>query len=319
MTDTRCRRKIAAGAPVTVLLLSVAWVAVFVAPLSAAPLTVQEVAPGVYVHHGRHEEMNRENQAGIANIGFIVGEQAVAVIDSGGSARRGARLREAVAAVTDLPVRYVINTHMHPDHVFGNAAFLADAPSFVGHAKLARALAARGQHYLGFLEEALGEAVAGSAVVLPTIAVEDTLELDLGNRPIRITAHPTAHTDNDLTLYDVKTGTLWLGDLLFMERLPVIDGNLKGWLAVTQSLRGVAAERAVPGHGPLSAAWPEALDAQEAYLKALLEEIRRMIKNGDTMEEALAQLGDLGRSDWLLFEENHPRNIVTAFKELEWE
>jgi quinoprotein relay system zinc metallohydrolase 2 len=294
------------------------WTAVFVTPLSAAPLAVQEVAPGVYVHRGRHEEMNRDNQAGIANIGFIVGEQAVAVIDSGGSARQGARLREAVTAVTDLPVRYVINTHMHPDHVFGNAAFEGDSPSFVGHAKLVRALAARGEHYLRFLDETLGEDVAGSEVVFPTITVDQSLELDLGNRLLRVTAHPTAHTDNDLTLYDVKTRTLWLGDLLFTERLPVIDGSLKGWLAVMRSLRAVEADRAIPGHGAVSA-WPDALDDQENYLLSLLREIRRLIKDGATMEEAIEQLGELQRPNWLLFEENHPRNVVTAFTELEWE
>ncbi len=278
-----------------------------------------EVAPGLYLHQGRHEEMTRGNQAGIANIGFIVGDEAVAVIDSGGSARQGARLRAAVRQVTDLPVRYVVNTHMHPDHIFGNAAFLADAPRFVGHAKLARAMATHGTYYLRFLEETLGDDAAGTEVIPPDIAVRDRLELDLGNRILRLTAHRTAHSDNDMSVQDLRTDSLWLGDLLFTERLPVVDGSLKGWLAVMEELRGIAAERVIPGHGAPSASWPAALDAQEEYLRALLEEIRALIRDNRTMEEAVDTVGRSHRGRWLLYDDNHPRNVVTAFKELEWE
>ncbi len=286
---------------------------------TAEPLPVQEVAPGLFLHQGRHEEMTRGNQAGIANIGFIVGEEAVAVIDSGGSARQGARLRAAVRQVTDLPVRYVVNTHMHPDHIFGNAAFLDDGPRFVGHAKLARAMATHGPYYLRFLRETLGEDAAGTEIVPPDIAVHDRLELDLGNRILRLTAHPTAHSDNDMSVRDLRTDSLWLGDLLFTERLPVVDGSLKGWLAVLETLRGITAERVIPGHGAPSASWPAALDAQEEYLRALLSEIRAFIRDNRTMEEAVEEVGRSHRGRWLLYDDNHPRNVVTAFKELEWE
>jgi sulfur-oxidizing protein SoxY len=157
-------------------------------------LSVREISPGVYLHQGVHEEATPANLGGIANIGFVGGEQAVAVIDSGGSARQGAALLAAVRTVTDLPVRYVINTHMHPDHVFGNAAFRDEGSLFVGHAKLPRALAARGGHYLERLPEFLGEASAGTEVVPPSLTVTNQLEIDLGDRPILLIAHPTAHS-----------------------------------------------------------------------------------------------------------------------------
>lgn len=285
----------------------------------AAPLTMAEVAPGIFVHQGAHAEATAENHGGIANIGFIVGAEAVAVIDSGGSAVEGQRLRAAVRAVTDLPIRYVINTHVHPDHVFGNAAFTGDATAILGHAKLAGALAARGPFYLETLTDRLGAAAAGTRVVAPTQQVSDRQEIDLGGRVLRLVAHPTAHTDNDLSVFDVQTSTLWLSDLLFMERVPAIDGSLKGWLDVIAELRQKEAARVIPGHGPVSADWPGALDAQERYLQTLLDEIRALLAKGGTIEQATETVGRSERDKWLLFDDYHARNIVTAFTELEWE
>ena len=115
---------------------------------------------------------------------------------------------------------YVILTHVHPDHLFGAAAFLEDRPQFVGHAQLPRALAARGKFYQKTLQRDLGDLAQGSEVVAPTLLVEGEMVLDLGNRPLRLRAWPVAHTDNDLTVYDEKTGTLWLSDLLFVDHTP---------------------------------------------------------------------------------------------------
>jgi len=289
-------------------------------PLRAAePLDVTEIAPGIFVHQGRNDVFSPQNEGDIANIGFVVGDAAVAVIDTGGSARIGERLRDAIRKVTPLPVRYVINTHMHPDHVFGNEAFLADAPDFVGHAKLPRALATRADRYLAANADLLGpEAFAGTRIVSPTSGVNGERRIDLGGRTLSVRSWPTAHTDNDLTVLDDKTGTLFTGDLLFVGHIPTLDGSLTGWLAAIDALSAITARRAVPGHGPVSVEWPQALAAETRYLRTLERDTRKAIDEGRSLADAARDAAQSERGAWALFDEYNGRNASAAFAELEW-
>ena len=283
-------------------------------------LAVTQIAPGFYVSQGRYETVSPENRGHISNIGFVIGDDAVAVIDTGGSADVGQALLAAIRQVTKLPIRYVINTHMHPDHFFGNAAFSDENAEIVGHHKLARALQIRGAHYLQANQELIGkEAFDGTEIIPPTVAVEDSLTLDLGGRELRLTAHATAHTDNDLTIFDSETRTLWLGDLLFVRHIPVIDGNITGWIDAMKSLMAINAEHVVPGHGPASLPWPAAAEAQMRYLNGLRDTVRDLIAQGATLGEAARTIALDTRDDWLLGDEFHARNIAAAFTSLEWE
>jgi glyoxylase-like metal-dependent hydrolase (beta-lactamase superfamily II) len=162
-------------------------------------LPVTEIAAGIHVHVGAQAEASPSNRGAIANIGFIVGSRCVAVIDTGGSPDVGRSLRAAVRKVTPLPVCYVVNTHVHPDHILGNAAFVADRPEFVGHAKLAAAMAARGRVYVSAAKRILGPHAGNPEIVPPTRAVTDSGILDLGPGA-ELRAWPTAHTDHDLTI-----------------------------------------------------------------------------------------------------------------------
>ncbi len=288
------------------------------------PLELTEIAEGAYVSYGVNEDISRQNLGAISNIGFIVGKKCVAVIDTGGSIAVGRALRAAVKQKTDLPICYVINSHVHQDHIFGNAAF-DDSTTFVGHQKLAAAMAARGPTYLNALQRDLGTAATGTRIVAPEKTVRSTteLELDLGERILKLRAWPTAHTDNDLTVYDEKTGTLWLGDLLFADHIPTLDGNLQGWLAMMNELHKLPAQRVVAGHGKIDHDWRAALDKQQRYLTTLLSETRAAIKAGKTIQQTVDSVGALkgaGQfSDWLLFDLFHKRNVTAAYAELEWE
>ncbi|HWK46299.1 MAG TPA: quinoprotein relay system zinc metallohydrolase 2 [Stellaceae bacterium] len=287
-------------------------------PSTATPFSMTEVAPGIFVRQGVHQDATAENDDAIANIGFIVGPATVAVIDPGGSLDDGARLRATVQATTDRPIRYVVMTHAHPDHIFGDVAFVPDHPVFVGHARLAGALADRGDYYRRRLVEILGADRAGDYEV-PTLLVADRAQLDLGGRILDLQAHGAAHTDNDLTVLDRRTATLWAADLLFVDRIPAIDGSLSGWLKALDGLKALPATRAVPGHGPPIVPWPAAAADEERYFQTLASEIRALIAKGDDIETAVTGVGLGERGKWLLFDDYNGRNVTAAFKELEWE
>ena len=103
---------------------------------AAAPaFAVDQVAPGIFVHAGKHLPLDAPGHDDIANIGFIVGARCVAVIDTGGSVRIGRALRAAIRQHTALPVCYVINTHVHVDHVLGNALRATSRSSSVMRAR----------------------------------------------------------------------------------------------------------------------------------------------------------------------------------------
>lgn len=281
---------------------------------------MHEVAPGVFMHQGVHEDLDDGYHGDISNIGFIIGSKGVAVIDTGGSQKVGMALLNALRQHTKLPVLYVINTHIHPDHIFGNAAFKQEDATFVGHAKLANAMTLRKDAYLRQGRGLLGENFDGSEIVLPTLLVQSSQELDLGDRKLLLTPYPNAHTNTDLTVLDQKTGTLWTGDLLFIERAPSIDGDIKGWLAAIsqlEQLKGI--HYVVPGHGPITQDFAGALQRQATYLNVLLADVRNAIQQGKSMEQAMDTAASSEAEKWQLFTQVNRRNVNLIYPALEWE
>jgi quinoprotein relay system zinc metallohydrolase 2 len=285
-----------------------------------AALSVQQLADGDYAHFGKVALTSPDNAGDIANLGIVIGENAVALIDTGGSVNVGQRLLVAVRGITDKPIRYVINTHDHPDHVFGNAAMPAGA-IFVGHHNLPAELAKRGDYYLRAYRRQLGDALIGAVrLIPPTLLVDTETTLDLGGRSLVLTAwSPAAHTNCDLTVLDTTSGVLFAGDLVFVQHVPVVDGSLTGWAALLPRLASLPARLVVPGHGRAAMPWPQALEDERRYLTVLAEDARRQIAAGTPLARAILEIGRSEEPRWELFDDYNPRNATAAFSELEWQ
>jgi len=277
-----------------------------------------EYKPGLYVHFGQQAEIGADNLGDIANIGFIVGSDSVAVIDPGGSPAVAAALYGAVSQHTQLPVSHVILTHLHPDHMLG-AALSPESAVIVAHERYPQALIQRGQFYLDRFREPLD--LGDLELVAPDrlVAVDTPVEIDLGGRKLLIQAYPTAHTDNDLSIWDVTSETLWASDLVFVDRIPSLDGSLKGWLSVLDQIQTELEPKWVmPGHGA-PGLWLTRVLPQRRYFERLAADTRTAIAANRRLSVAVDEIATDGSTDWLLFDLRHRGNVTKAWTELEWE
>jgi quinoprotein relay system zinc metallohydrolase 2 len=273
----------------------------------------------VFVHAGQMVALDAPGHDDIANIGFIVGDRCVAVIDSGGSVRIGRALREAIKQRTSLPICYVVNTHDHVDHVLGDIAFKSDHAHFVGSATLPTALARSRDFFAKNYAADFDAPASGDAIVTPDETVAATRDIDLGHRILALRAWPKAHTDCDLTVYDATSGTLWTGDLVFVDRVPALDGSVKGWLAALDVLGTMHPAHVVPGHGPVGTDLTQMLAPERRYLTALVDGVRAALAKGQSLDDATRTVGRQEKPHWQLFDTAHPRNVSRVYQELEWE
>ena len=294
------------------------------------PLDVKEIAEGVYVHYGKHENFyeKEDNIGDIANLGFIIGDQSIAVIDTGGSHQVGEALKLAIKKVSKKPIKYVINTHGHQDHIFGNSAFLSEEVTIYGHYNLRKFLQERGSQYVRQIVEA-GDKVKGTSIIFPHIVIAETspdevkklsnnITIDLGNRKLLLTSYSTAHTYADATVFDLKTKTLFVGDLVQSERLPTMDGLVKNWIKVLNEIEKVDFKIMVPGHGKIQKD-NTALKQTRTYLQVLYDDVVDALKKDIPAEKVIETAGSSEKDKWILFDRVNPGNVFRTFLRYEWE
>ena len=251
---------------------------------------ITEVSEGNYLHTGIHVSIDSSQHDDIANIGFIIGDKCIAVIDTGGSITIGQKLLDSIRSITDKPVCYVINTHIHFDHVLGNKAFVPEKPDFVGHHKLAVAFEQNRAFFLKQFKNDLGQNPDMTSIIGPGILVDKSIPLDLGNRVLTLIPYPESHSHNDLIVIDNKTNTLWSGDLIFRERVPSLTGSLRGWIKTLDELQRLEGKTIIPGHGSVAGSISEAIEQQQDYLQRLLDETRKALANGQFINDAMENI-----------------------------
>ena len=281
---------------------------------------LEEVADKIYVHFGFQEDASKINKGDIANIGFIVGDKSILVIDTGGTPSIGEALYKKINEISGLPISYVVITHSHPDHYFGTNVFIKESIDIIGHSKLQRSLDANFEFYKNLqLVNTRDQSVKEfkNFKITKIVNVDKSLNIDLGNRIIEIKAWPSGHTDNDLSIFDKKTRTLWTENI-FIRRTPSIRASVKGWKKNLEETSKMDINLIIPGHGPVKKK-NEALKPMLSYFNRLIDNTRKFHKNNLSLSKAIEKFPSENMESWLLYNIYHPSNITKVYTELEWE
>jgi cyclase len=225
-----------------------------------------------------------------SNAGFVIGDDAIAVIDTFTTPAMARELAEDVRRVTSKPIRYVLNTHYHGDHTFGNQVF-PDAV-VMGHQQCREELEAKGEAMQSRFAQASPEAAASLAEVrirLQEVTFNQRLNLYLGGRVLHVSYHGPAHTRGDAIVVVPDAAVAFAGDLLTVGVIPGMqDADFPGWIHVLDELQGLTADTLVPGHGAVGT--KEDLRIIRDYLGDLWGQAAEMYARGQSAEDALASI-----------------------------
>ena len=203
---------------------------------------IQQISPNIYAFiQGPH----------ITNSGFVVFSWGVIVIDSLMTLTLANRLKRAIRSVTDKPIKYVVNTHFHGDHVFGNQCFLP--ASIVGHKNTALTLERNGQIYVTKFAQRfpkLETELTKVRVIPPTLTFQNSIRLGTLDEGVDLFFFGHGHTSGDIVLFCPQEKVLFAGDLVFHAICPTSDdAHISSWLTVLERLEELDSQVIIPGHG----------------------------------------------------------------------
>ncbi|MBK7616556.1 MAG: MBL fold metallo-hydrolase [Burkholderiales bacterium] len=258
------------------------------------------VAKGAYYVQGLSELGSGANQNFISNAGFVITDAGVVVIDALGSPALAQQLLAEIRKLTTQPVKYVIVTHYHADHIYGLQVFKAAGATVVGHALAGEYLASdAAQQRLQISRHDIAPWVdEHTRLVAPDLWVgqpdplADTT-LQVGNTEFVLHSVGPSHTPEDLVVHVPALGVLFAGDLLFRGRLPFVgQADSGGWIRALNRLLALQAKVVVPGHGAASTEPQIDMTLTRDYLQYLRERMGEGARNMDPFDEVYQ------RTDW---------------------
>lgn len=282
---------------------------------SAAPEDVRELAPGVWRIAGGNAAISPGNGGVIVTTGVIATGVGVIVIDPGPSMRRSDALTSLIATLTKEPVRWIIDTHPHPENVLGNSGF-PDA-LVIASAPAAALMKIRCTTCLQHLSEQLGEeAMRGTISRVPTRIVADNEAATFGMRKLRFLVFANAHSRGDLAILLLEEGILFAGGLVNDRRIPDLrEADLSKWITALVTLQNTSPRIVVPGHG--SATDVNLIGQFSNYLTDLRTACDRDIAQGGDAGSSGARLMLPAYAQWAEYTVQHPLDVAHAYRERE--
>lgn len=218
------------------------------------PYNFEKISENTWVMHGPLALPNPENRGFMNNPGIVITSAGLVIIDPGSTVHVGKHVLEEAKKVSELPVVAVFNTHIHGDHWLANQAIKAAYPEvkIYGHPKMIAAVKdGEGDNWVALMDSMTKGASAGTTVVAPDNAVDDSNIIDIGDTRFKIYHNGVAHTKTDIMIEVLDNSVVFLGDNVLAKRLPrMSDGTFMGSVDAIDKILKTGAKTYVPGHGP---------------------------------------------------------------------
>lgn len=282
----------------------------------------RKITEHVYAWIGPHGGPNKDNKGYRMNLAFVVGGEAVTVIETGYTDAMAEEMIKRIKEITPLPIKYVINTNSQPDRMMGNAVFRKHGASIYSTAGEIKRMEELVNNYANITESILGLPLGKATIPEPVVdhVVNDSFDLDLGGGTIVkvFNFHKAGHTPEPLIIQIPGDNIVWGGDTLYSGRLPaVIPGsNVTEWAELFDELRQFGDIMIIPGHGE-----PAKLSAFETstfeYVTLLRGHMRKALDDGDELQTAISSLDQSKFSYLENYKELSGRNASWTFLQME--
>ncbi|MDH3639591.1 MAG: MBL fold metallo-hydrolase [Gammaproteobacteria bacterium] len=284
-----------------------------------AQLKLQKVVDDVYAIVGSLGNRSPENLGNNATFGFVVTPQGVVLIDPGGTYKGASRIHELIKTVTDMPVKYVINTGGQDHRWLGNDYFGRQGASIIASRAAVEYQKESLNDILLRLSNTAGDAaVEGTRESYANIQFDESYEFTFGDVRFHITTGGVAHSPGDSWVWLPYERVVFSGDIIYVERMLAVSStsNSEAWLAAFEAMEALDPQYVVPGHGA-----PTTIDAARAatydYLTSLRTAVAEFIEAGGEIYD-LHKIDQSRFSHLLNFEQLQGRNAQQVFQEMEW-
>jgi glyoxylase-like metal-dependent hydrolase (beta-lactamase superfamily II) len=269
--------------------LSLLLLSFFFAVKSFAQEGLTKIADNVYSYAGVKNAAPANSFA--ANAGIVVGKDSILVVDTLISAKEAKRFIADIRKVSDKPIRYVVNTHYHLDHSFGNSEFARLGATVISQVNDRNNLEKNGDAALKHAKEyGLTDAdLAGTVITLPTITFSDRMTVDMGGETVELIFVAPSHSAGSLLVHLPLRKVLFTGDVLFTEFHPYMgDGDIAGWVKTLDFILGLDVTTIIPGHGPISG--KKDIAEMKAYILLFDKKARELAAKTKDVEYIAAEL-----------------------------
>lgn len=289
-----------------IIIISFIFDFVFAFDYKLKPIKLDENS---YYFYGKEEYFSPTNGGDIANVSFIITKNSVILIDTGSSFEYGLQVKQNIEKITSKPIKYIINTHHHPDHFLGNSAFEKGDIFATNYTK--EEIAKNGDLYITNLVNIVQSAMKDTKIKIPNNILNEK-ELVFDDYKLKI-LYLDGHTKSDVAIYDENSKILYASDLVFNRRtLATPHANLQTWIKTLEELKKIDYKILVAGHG-IASVGKTAIDENIVYLRFLDNTLKQSARNGLDIFEILNKPIPKEFENFSMFKEEFERSVINLY------